>query len=156
MVNGLPIPRFARTTLRRHSGPHDDACPTCGKPMVVTTGELPVVVNGEQVLVAGVEHLQCASCGEVVLGYESARALQEHGVEVYRQRHDLLTAEEIRSFRQQLGLTQAQLAALLQLGLNTVSRWESGRNVQSGALDILLKLLRDVPGTLDYLQKRAA
>ncbi len=124
--------------------------------MVATTGELPVVVSGEQVLVAGVEYLRCASCGEVTLRYESARALQEHGVEVYRQRHDLLTAEEIRALRQQLGLTQAQLAALLQLGLNTVSRWESGRNVQSGALDILLKLLRDVPGTLDYLQKRAA
>jgi len=69
--------------------------------------------QSEQVLVAGVEHLRCASCGEVTLRYESARALQEHGVEVYRLRHDLLTAEEICALRQQLGLTQAQLAALL-------------------------------------------
>lgn len=133
----------------------DDACPTCGEELVVSSEELPTVVNGERVMVKGVEHLRCPSCGEVVLRYEDARALQEQGIEAYRQQHDLLTAEEIRALRQQLGLTQAQLATLLQLGLNTVSRWESGRNVQSGALDLLLKLLRDVPGTLEYLRKAA-
>ncbi|MBI2565624.1 MAG: type II toxin-antitoxin system MqsA family antitoxin [Candidatus Schekmanbacteria bacterium] len=123
--------------------------------MIVSKEELPTVINGERVQVPGVEHLHCPSCGEIVLPYEDARALREQGVEVYRRQHGLLTAEDIRTLRQQLGLTQAQLATLLQLGLNTVSRWESGRNVQSGALDLLLKLLRDVPGTLDYLRRAA-
>jgi DNA-binding transcriptional regulator YiaG len=39
---------------------------------------------------------------------------------------------------------------------HTISRWEAGRNVQNGAMDVLLRLVRDVPETLDYLKKHAA
>lgn len=54
------------------------------------------------------------------------------------------------------GLTQQELARLLHLGGNTVSRWEAGRTVQTAAMDILLRLLRDIPGSLAYLRKHAA
>lgn len=37
-----------------------------------------------------------------------------------------------------------------------VSRWESGRNVHSAAMDMLLWLIRDLPGSLDYLRNHAA
>jgi len=47
-------------------------------------------------------------------------------------------------------------AAAHLLGANTVSRWESGRNVQSAAMDMLLRLIRDVPGSIPYLRDRAA
>ena len=134
----------------------DDACPTCGTMMKATDGELPFVVNGEKVVVPTVPHLACPSCGEVVLRYEESRLLQERAVEVYRRSHGLLTADEIRELRERLGLTQAQFAGILRLGLNTVSRWESGRNVQNAAMDVLLKLVRDVPATRDYLKKNAA
>ncbi len=134
----------------------DDACPACGTMMQPSAADLSTVVNEEKVTVPGVAHLRCPACDEVLLGYESAKALQERGVDLYRQAHGLLGAEEIRALRQQLGLTQAQFAALLHLGLNTVSRWESGRNVQSGAMDLLLKIIRDVPGTLGYLKQQAA
>ncbi len=87
---------------------------------------------------------------------ESARALQERGQDLYRQAHGLLGADEIRALRQGLGLTQAQFAALLHLGLNTVSRWESGQNGQSKAMELLLKIIRDVPGALGDLEQQAA
>ena len=60
---------------------------------------------------------------------------------------------EIRAIRERFGLTQADLARLLHLGANTVSRWESGRNVQTAAMDLLLRLVRDVPGGIDYLRE---
>jgi len=44
----------------------------------------------------------------------------------------------------------------LRLGANTISRWEAGRSVQTEAMDVLLRLLRDVPGSLDYLRAHAA
>ncbi len=134
----------------------DDACPACGIMMEAVVTELPFVMNGEKVAVPDVPHLACPSCGEVVLRYGESKALQERAVEVYRRAHALLTAEEIRALRERLGMTQAQFASLLRLGLNTVSRWEAGRNVQNEAMDILLKIVRDVPGTLDYLKNRAA
>jgi len=48
------------------------------------------------------------------------------------------------------------LAHLLRLGANTVSRWESGRNVQTAAMDILLRMIRDLPGSIEYLREHAA
>jgi Helix-turn-helix len=53
-------------------------------------------------------------------------------------------------------LTQAELARLLRLGANTISRWEAARNVQTASMDMLLRMIRDVPGTLDYLRRCAA
>lgn len=53
-------------------------------------------------------------------------------------------------------LTKAQLAHPLRLGGNTISRWESGRNVQTAAMDVLLRLIRDIPESLRYLKKHAA
>ena len=134
----------------------DDACPACGTIMLPSTTDLSALVNEEKVTVSGIAHLRCPACDEVLLAFESAKALQERGVDLYRRAHGLLGADEIRALRQQLGLTQAQFAALLHLGQNTVSRWESGRNVQSGAMDLLLKVIRDVPGTLGYLEQQSA
>ena len=67
-----------------------------------------------------------------------------------------MSADEIRALRERFELTQAELAKLLRLGANTVSRWESGRNVQTAAMDILLRIIRDLPGSLEYLRKHAA
>jgi putative zinc finger/helix-turn-helix YgiT family protein len=91
-----------------------------------------------------------------VLRLGDARRLSEDATALYRRKHGLLSADEVRALRKQLGLTQARLARLLRLGANTISRWESGRNVQTAAMDVLLRLLRDVPGSLAYLRDHAA
>jgi putative transcriptional regulator len=91
-----------------------------------------------------------------VLRFDEARFLRERAIETYRAKYGLLSAEEIRSLRERLDLTQEALARLLRLGSNTLSRWEAGRNVQTAAMDMLLRMLRDVPGTLDYLRQHAA
>jgi len=87
---------------------------------------------------------------------DQARKLRERALDVYRSRYDLLSADEIRSIRERYRLTQVQLARLLRLGGNTISRWESGRNVQTAAMDVLLRLIRDIPESLRYLKKHAA
>ncbi len=119
-------------------------------------GELPFSVNGEEVQVPDVAHSGCPECGEVVLRHDQARDLRELAIEQYRQQQGLLSAREIRAIRERFGLTQGDLARLLRLGGNTISRWESGRTVQTAALDILLRLIRDLPGSLDYLRQHAA
>lgn len=72
-------------------------------------------------------------------------------METYRQL-GLLTPEEIRTKREQLGLTQQQLAELLGLGGNSLSRWEKGRVYQSRSLDKLLRVIFDVPEALRFLK----
>jgi putative zinc finger/helix-turn-helix YgiT family protein len=85
-----------------------------------------------------------------------AQKLRQRALEAYRGKYGLLSADEIRSIRERFGLTQAELARLLRLGGNTISRWEAGRNVQTAAMDMLLRIIRDLPGSLDYLRKHAA
>jgi putative zinc finger/helix-turn-helix YgiT family protein len=124
--------------------------------MKESRGELAYPVNGQDVRVASTSHLRCPQCGEVVLRHEEARRLRENAFERYRKEYGLLSATDIRSIRERFGLTQDAFAQLLRLGSNTISRWESGRTVQTAALDVLLRLIRDLPGSLDYLRKNAA
>ncbi len=119
-------------------------------------GTLRLPVNGEDVAVPRAAHLRCPKCREIVLRLEDARRLGEDAIALYRKKHGLLSAGDIRALRTRFSLTQADLAKLLHLGQNTVSRWEAGRNVQTEAMDVLLRLLRDVPGSLEYLKKHAA
>jgi putative zinc finger/helix-turn-helix YgiT family protein len=124
--------------------------------MVEKRGTLRLPVNGEEIAVPSAAHLSCPKCREVVLRYQDARRLSEDAVAIYRRKHGLLSADEIRALRQRFELTQAEFARLLRLGANTLSRWESGRNAQTEAMDMLLRLIRDVPGSIDYLRSHAA
>lgn len=119
-------------------------------------GRLTLPVNGEKVSVANASHLRCPKCRTVVLRLGDVRHLRQRALEIYRAKYGLLSAAEIRSVREGFGLTQAEFARLLRLGGNTMSRWEAGRNVQTAAMDMLLRLIRDVPGSLAYLRRHAA
>ena len=134
----------------------DDACPRCGRPMREKKGKLKLPVNGEEIAVPEATHLSCPKCHEVVLRFDDARRLRRRALEIYRGKYGLLSGDEIRSIRERFGLTQAELARLLRLGGNTISRWEAGRNVQTAAMDVLVRMIRDLPGSLDYLRKHAA
>lgn len=124
--------------------------------MVEKRGTLRLPVNAEEISVPSVRYLGCPKCGEIVLRFQDSKRLHEDAIAIYRRKHGLLSADEIRVIRERFGLTQANLARLLRLGANTVSRWESGRNVQTAAMDILLRLIRDLPGSIDYLRGHAA
>lgn len=133
----------------------DNACPNCGTAMREARGRLSLPINGEETVVTSAAHLKCPKCGEVMLRLQDAKRLHEDAVATYRKKHGLLSADDIRALRERFELTQADLASLLRLGANTVSRWESGRNVQTAAMDVLLRLIRDLPGSIQYLRDHA-
>ena len=119
-------------------------------------GRLSFPVNGEDIRVPDATYLACPKRHDAVLRADDARRLRERALDVYREKYGLLSADEIRSLRERFGLTQAELARLLRLGQNTLSRWEAGRHAQTAAMDVLLRMLRDVPGGLEYLRTHAA
>jgi putative zinc finger/helix-turn-helix YgiT family protein len=134
----------------------DNACPECGTPMAEKQASLKFPVNSEEIDVPASSHLSCPKCREVVLRFADARMLRQRAIEIYRRKYGLLSADDIRSIRERFGLTQTELARLLRLGTNTISRWEAARNVQTASMDMLLRMIRDLPGSLDYLRKLAA
>lgn len=79
---------------------------------------------------------RCQNCGELVLDSAANRQITE----ALRQQLGLLAPEEIRANREALGMTQRQLAARLGIAEATLSRWETGGQIQQRALDRLLRL----------------
>lgn len=149
-------PRKPAIPARRGAGTTTDPCPACGTGMLERRGTLRLPINGEEIAVPAAAHLRCPKCHEVVLRFQDAKRLGEDAIAIYRRKHGLLSAVDIRALRERFDLTQAGLAHLLRLGANTVSRWEAGRNVQTAAMDMLLRLLRDLPGSIDYVRRHAA
>jgi DNA-binding XRE family transcriptional regulator len=70
-----------------------------------------------EIVVAGIEIPTCSRCGS-----------------------GLLTPEQIKAQRESLGLTQAELAMTLRVSEAALARWETGMQLQSKAVDLLLRL----------------
>jgi putative zinc finger/helix-turn-helix YgiT family protein len=92
---------------------------------------------------------RCEACGVLVLPDESHRRLSL----ALRTEAGLLTPAEIKRNRDKLGLTQKQLADLIQVAECTVCRWETGAQIQQRAMDQLLRLFFEVPAVRDYLEQ---
>jgi putative zinc finger/helix-turn-helix YgiT family protein len=79
---------------------------------------------------------RCRNCGELLLDSAANRQISD----AFRRQANLLTPEEIRQAREGLGLTQRQLAGYLGVAEATLSRWETGAQIQQRSLDRLLRL----------------
>ena len=79
---------------------------------------------------------RCEHCGEPVLD-DAANLRISREVRLHL---GLLTPEQIRLNRESIGQTQDQLASQLGLPVATLSRWESGHQLQQRAMDRLLRL----------------
>jgi len=74
-------------------------------------------------------------------------------IERIKARHmGLLSPEQIGALRNRLGVTQKQIADLLQIGAKSWTRWETGRDRPSRSINILLQALDDGKIDLNYLQ----
>lgn len=79
---------------------------------------------------------RCTHCGELVLDSAANRQISD----ALRRQLGLLAPEQIQSNRVALGLTVSQLADQLGVSEAAMARWESGVQLQSRALDRLLRL----------------
>jgi putative zinc finger/helix-turn-helix YgiT family protein len=74
---------------------------------------------------------RCGNCGTIALDEEANRLISE----AFRKQAGLLTPEQIRQHRASLGMTQQDMADQLGLAVSTLSRWETGAQIQQRALD---------------------
>jgi len=129
-------------------------CPKCGsfQETYEVTSEQTLPVRGENVTVsATVRH--CSVCEEALVSEECDSATLEKAYAVYRERHGLLTPQEIRSIREGYDLSQRAMARLLGCGDVTIHRYENGA-LQDAAHDRLLRLMRE-PANLQALLEGA-
>jgi len=105
--------------------------------MAIVTNE--IEFRGENVAYQ-IESLVCRECGMKRATVEQTAEAHIAIADAYRSRVGLLTGEEMKHYRQQLGLSQQQLADLAQCSKMSINRWENGV-IQKAASD---KALRDI------------
>src|SRR3990172_7403847 len=83
----------------------------------------------------------CSKCGAMVRDDAANRRISD----ALRKQIGLLTPEQIRRNRESLNLTQKQLAGTLGIAEATLSRWETGAQIQQRAMDRLLRVFFGFP-----------
>jgi len=83
----------------------------------------------------------CRSCGELVFTGEADRQVTEG----LRSHLNLLTPDEIRAALARLGMSQKEAAGRLGVAEETLSRWVNEFQIQSRAMDNLLRLFFTFP-----------
>jgi putative zinc finger/helix-turn-helix YgiT family protein len=133
--------------------PYPWKCGTCGKRAVepvVTDYSTDMDHDGRSysLTVPSLELLECKDGGARVLPNEA----HEKIVSALRQKVGLLNPEEIRERRKALGLNQEALASYLRVAKETISRWETGGQIQQRAMDLLLRAFFEVPQVRYWLE----
>ena len=120
-------------------------CMECGAEMRKCSDSVDAEYRGEKITVHGVEHYVCDTCGEIVFDAEDGKKYDAEVIRRYATIHDLLSADEIRAIRKGAGLTQRDFEKVIGVSSPSVSRWETGRVLQSKPLDLLMRAYRNAP-----------
>ena len=129
-------------------------CPICGAEVKRQRATLPIQVSSRSIPVDG-EYSTCTGCGEAFFAPGEMDRAMRAASSVIRDEDGLLQPEEIRVIREELGFSQAEFERLLGVGEKTVVRWEKGTIFQNGVTDMLMRVVRDVPGCAAYLREHA-
>lgn len=113
-------------------------CPKGHGPMGLNTVEKKMTFKGVDIAVE-VEVYTCPECGLEAGTVQSAGEVQRAIADAYRAKVDLLTGQEIKSLRDAKELTQQQLADMMNVGIASIKRWETGM-VQSKSMDHALRM----------------
>lgn len=140
-------------TVPSRSKPFPWRCPECGKKevraaQVAYTTEIKHEGRLYTVAIPELSVPRCGACGELVFDVRA----DEQIARALRNQLGLLSAEQIRTNREKLGLSQRQLAERLGVAIETISRWETGALTQSRAMDRYLRVYFGVPAVRVVLE----
>lgn len=93
----------------------------------------------------------CESCGSETLTEKQATFNKRQMTDFYREADGLLTGNQIKAFRENMHLTQAQAAKVFGGGKNAFTKYENGDVTQSVAMDKLIRTAASVPQALEFL-----
>lgn len=99
------------------------------------------------VIIKNLEILRCESCGSQVLP-DAAHAKLADALRCHAK---LLMPSQITAQREALALSQKDFAFLLGVAPATVSRWETGGQIQQRVMNDFMRAFFDLPALRDYL-----
>ena len=115
----------------------------CGGHYALAVEEVTIRLSGMTAKVDRAMY-KCDKCGDKQHTVEQREEAEREAVLTMRSQHTLLTAKEIKHFRESIALTTAQFGELLHgLPKGIVAGWEKGRYLQSPAVDAMIRSLSD-------------
>ncbi len=129
-----------------------DFCPNCEEYTEATLGVEKEVYNvrGDPTGIEA-EVAICQKCGEKIFDEEQDSRNLEKAYSQYREKHNLLLPDKIRTIREKYGLSQRALSRLLGWGEITIHRYENGA-IQDNVHDSLLRLIEDPKNMQKFLE----
>ena len=132
--------------MRCQGKPFPWRCPECGKKAVqpATVHHSSQIKHDGRlyaVEIPGLRVPQCSECGELVFDNDADQQIAQ----ALREQLGLLSGDQIRENREELGLSQRVLAEHLGVAAETISRWENGALTQTRAMDRYLRVYFGVP-----------
>ena len=132
----------------------DIVCAICSSEAVKKVrGIFQTTYNQIPISLRAVERYRCTDCGEEFLTPDQAKTISKQVKAIAREHLGLLPPDRIIAIRQQYGLSQERLEALLGLGPKVVTRWENARVLQTKAADDLLRLMERLPAVVEALRE---
>lgn len=83
---------------------------------------------------------RCRQCHEEVWDETIERCNDMILFNKYKERHDLLTSDQVRNIREKYALSQSGFATLMGFGAKTITRYENG-SIQDVAHDLLMRMM---------------
>lgn len=122
-------------------------CPICEKEhkFKITEKSIKVSIKNEEIECLQ-KFYECCETGEPI-EFENGKLANENLLiirDAYREKHNLMTSKEIRNLREKYDLTQSELAAILDWGEVTITRYET-KQIQDEAHNAILFLLDSDP-----------
>lgn len=140
-----------------HAGAFLIDCPICDEihEVEIRERQTSTIIKGEKVSYLEKVYF-CCNADDDECEFETGKLVNENLLRArnaYREKHGLLTSNEIVEIREMYSLSQVELSKLLGWGEATISRYES-KSIQEEVYDNTLRLIRDNPLTaLEFLNK---
>lgn len=126
-----------------------EICPMCGESSLEKREQEEVFTyKGYKKSIPNYPVLVCDACGEELVDASDSKKFEKVRTDFRRKVDGLLTSDEIKSLRINLGYTQKKFAEILKVGEKNFARYENGSSTQSRTMDNLLRVLREFPFTL--------
>lgn len=138
--------RAPSTDVESYGKPFPWRCPECAKKEVrpASLRHTSEVKHDGRIYTVEVPRLRvpkCSACGELVFDNDADKQIAQ----ALRDQLGLLSAEQIRRNREDLRLSQREMAEHLGVAVETISRWENGALTQTRAMDRYLRVYFAVP-----------
>ena len=130
-------------------------CPICEKEteqQSITKVET-INIRGEMIP-AEFEYRHCLECEEKFEIPDPNYDPLDKAYRVYRDMKGMVQPEEIKSFRQKMGLTQKEYSKILRIGIATLNRYENG-SLQSQSHDQIIRLSMEPVNLLKLIESNA-